>query len=524
MIFRNLLALLILLPVGGAAWGQLTAIGSEYWNQHVPGMPGDPANQDAFGRRLATGDFDGDGYEDMVVGITGDGPLKSGSVHVFYGSASGFTAADSQLWNQESPGVPGDDEPNDLFGRGLGVGDFDADGYDDLAIGMPGKAISGVIGCGSVLVLYGTIDGLTSTDLQLWNDLNLPIALDFRDGLGLSLASGHFDDDEYADLAMSIPSETVLGATRAGAVVVLYGSLTGLTQVGVQTWHQDVTGVLGAAANDEVFGVSLASGDFDGDTFDDLAIGAVADIVSDVDAGSVNILYGTTIGLGVNRNQLWNQGVPGLPFVPEADDGFGWALAAEDFNGDGVEDLAIGVPFEDHGAFTESGAVHVLYGANTTGLSATGTLAIVQGDAGVPGQLGIQHHFGIGLASGDFDGDGYFDLAAGAELDDVSGVAGAGSVTVLHGAQAGLQTSGAEIWHEAVPDVPGVPLAGDGFGQAVTAGDFRGDGADDLAIGAPNEKVETLSAGAVIVLDGIFVLFGDGFESGSVAEWSSSTP
>ncbi|MBZ0111934.1 MAG: FG-GAP-like repeat-containing protein, partial [Thermoanaerobaculia bacterium] len=405
MILRNLLlTFLILLSTTATAGGQLTAIGAEYWTQHVPGMPGAPANQDAFGGRLTKGDFDGDGYDDLVVGIYGDGALHSGAVHVFYGSPSGFTAANSQLWNQDSPGIPGADEALDLFGRGIGAGDFDADGYDDLAIGIPGKAIGGVVGCGSVLVLYGTASGLVATGLQLWNDLNLPIELDRRDGLGLSLASGHFDDDEYADLAMSIPGETVLGASRAGAVLVLYGSVTGLTQVGIQTWHQDVSGVLGAAAVDERFGNSLASGDFDGDSYDDLAIGVPGDIVSNVDAGAVNVLYGTTIGLSTNRNQLWSQGTPGLPFVPEADDAFGWALATGDFNGDGADELAIGVPFEDHGAFTDSGAIHVLYGSDPDGLSVAGALAIVQGDAGTPGQLGIQHHLGIALSSGDFDG------------------------------------------------------------------------------------------------------------------------
>jgi hypothetical protein len=524
MTYRNLLTLCILVAATSSARAQLTAIGSEYWNQHVPGMPGDPDDQDAFGRRVATGDFDGDGYQDLAVGISGDGVQDAGSVHVFYGGPSGFTVADSQLWNQESPGIPGDDEPQDLFGLGLGVGDFDADGYDDLAIGIPGKTINAVRLCGSVLILHGSVDGLTSTGVQLWNDLNLPIALDFGDVLGISLASGYFDGDEYADLAMSVPGETVLGATRAGAVLVLYGSLTGLTQVGVQTWHQDVTGVLGATAVGDSFGSSLTSGNFDGDAFDDLAIGVPGDIVSGVDAGAVNVLYGTSLGLSVNRNQLWSQGTPGIPFVPEADDTFGRALASGDFNGDGADELAIGVPFEDHGAFSDAGAIHVLYGSNPDGLSATGALAIVQGDAGVPSQLGAQHRLGIALASGDFDGDEFADLAAGAELDDVPGANDAGSVTVLHGAEAGLQTVGAEFWHEAVPDVPGVPLAGDGFGQSVAAGDFRGDGADDLAIGVPNEDVEGLVAGAVIVLDGIFVLFGDGFESGTLSAWSSSTP
>src|SRR5262245_59559307 len=80
--------------------------------------------------------------------------------------------------------------------------------------------------------------------------------------------------------------------------------------------------------------------DFNGDTFDDLAIGVtLEDNGGATDAGAVNVLYGSPIGLTVNKDQLWRQGYGGLLETSEAFDQFGWALVAGDFNNDTWSDL-----------------------------------------------------------------------------------------------------------------------------------------------------------------------------------------
>jgi hypothetical protein len=90
-----------------------------------------------------------------------------------------------------------------------------------------------------------------------------------------TLLAGHgdFNGDGFDDLAVGAPLENVSGINAAGAVSIIYGSRRGLSASGNQFWHENVSGVDGAAANDDRFGIALAAGDFNGDGFDDLAIG-----------------------------------------------------------------------------------------------------------------------------------------------------------------------------------------------------------------------------------------------------------
>jgi hypothetical protein len=98
--------------------------------------------------------------------------------------------------------------------------------------------------------------------------------------------------------------------------------------------------------------------DFDGDGYDDLAVGAAFEDLDDDDAGTVNILYGSRQGF-FDFFQTWNQDNPGIPGAAEENDYFGRVLAVGDFDGDDRLDLAVGVPFEDNGSLENSGEVNV---------------------------------------------------------------------------------------------------------------------------------------------------------------------
>src|SRR5688500_5802822 len=89
-------------------------------------------------------DFDGDGFGDVAIAAPGEAigaRREAGAVHILYGTGSGLSAAGDQIWHQDIAGVPGKAETGDSFGNAVATGDFDADGFDDLAIGAPGESL-----------------------------------------------------------------------------------------------------------------------------------------------------------------------------------------------------------------------------------------------------------------------------------------------------------------------------------------------------------------------------------------------
>jgi hypothetical protein len=141
----------------------------------------------------------------------------------------------------------------------------------------------------------------------------------------------------------------------------------------------------------------MPGSDFSGDGVDDLAIGLDEDVGGHEDAGAVNVLAGSAGGLTVAGAQIWHQDSPGVPGAPAFLDGFGSALAAGDFDGDGFDDLAIGVPEEDVGGASDAGVVNVLFGS-AAGLTAAGSQIWHQDSAGVPGAAENFDRFGNVLA------------------------------------------------------------------------------------------------------------------------------
>jgi hypothetical protein len=479
---------------------------------------------DQFGFALAAGDFNGDGHTDLAVGAPeedvsalGSPVIDAGTVNVIYGTAGGLDDAANQWWGQNSPNVEDGASETDRFAYSLAAGDFNGDGYDDLAVGVPYEDIGrDLTDAGAVNVLYGAAAGLSANVVpdQLWHAdvAGVPGAGEDGDRFGYALASGDFDGDGFDDLAVGLDGEAVGTLNSAGAVDVLYGAATGLTATGSQIWYQDIAGVLDVSEAFDYFGVSLAVGDFDADGFDDLAIGVhQEDVGSVTDAGAVNVLYGGTgAGLSATGSQLWHQDSPGVLDQAEYDasfggDRFGNALASGDFDGDGFDDLAVGVLDEGIGGATRAGAVNVLYGGTGAGLSAAGNQFWHQDVSGVLDASEAHDILGRSLTAADFDGDDYADLAVGVAGEDLGSFVAAGAVNVFYGgAGAGLSATGDEFWHQDVNGVLDLAEHADYFGVALAAGDFGGEAASDLAVGAPLEDVSFDASGGVNVLYGSF--------------------
>ena len=178
---------------------------------------------------------------------------------------------------------------------------------------------------------------------------------------------------------------------------------------------------------------AVATGDFNNDGYHDLAIGAPKENIGDLaDAGTVHVIYGAEGGLNADGNQVWSQETPGIAGAPESGDVFGNSLATGDFNGDGFDDLAIGVSRDDVGVITDAGAVHVLHG-RSGGLSADTSQVWTQDDTDILEGAEEGDQFGLVLAAGDFDLDSFSDLAIAVPFEDLAGVENTGAVNVLYG-------------------------------------------------------------------------------------------
>ena len=460
----------------------LTVTNNQFWTEDSPGVVGTAEALDQFGASLASGDFNGDGFSDLAVGRPGEDAvgIDQGAVTVLYGSASGLTATGSQGWAQNVPGMLGDAEAVENFGSALVWGDFNADGFGDLAIGVPREAAGGFFDAGAVNVIYGSPAGLTVAGNQFWTQ-NTALGGAFSetaDSFGATLTAGDFNKDGSDDLVIGVPREGQGGNQNVGEVDILYSTPgVGLTSAGSQAWTQDSAGVPDTGEFGDGFGKSLAAGDFSGDGTADLAIGVPAEDVGTIEnAGAVNVLYGSAgSGLTATNAQFWTQNTGSVLDACEANDSFGTTLAAGDFNGDGRKDLAIGVPFEDVGAIKAAGAVNVLYGgfkltSPTTaiiGLLDTNNQFLTQDTAGVPDACETGDAFGSALTAWNFGNGPQADLAVGVPQEDFGNISDAGAVNVLYGSPDGLSTTGSQLWHQDVEGILDQDEAGDGFGTAL---------------------------------------------------------
>ena len=148
--------------------------------------------------RPPSADFDGDGHADLAVGAPSDsvaGQDAAGAVSVLYGDSGGLTARRHQQFTQASPGVSGAPEPGDRFGATLVAGDFDGDGYADLAVGVPGEGTIAGARVGVVQILHGSPHGLIGHGEPPWwqGRAGVKGTAEGEDNFAVALAAGDFD-------------------------------------------------------------------------------------------------------------------------------------------------------------------------------------------------------------------------------------------------------------------------------------------------------------------------------------------
>ena len=363
--------------------------------------PSDLGSIDSVGwYRGGAGDFDGDGYRDIIFGsIAHDHALgNEGAAWIFYGSVSGIDAASEEELTQVTPGL------HDGWGRNAtSAGDVDGDGLDDVLVGCNG-CDDYYTDWGAAFVYLGTSSGIDQAS-----------EITFTEGSGDTtgtygsevLGGADFNADGYADIVVGVPTAYI------GLAYIYLGSATGPDPTAGQK-------VLPSDYPISSFTRGLAAADFDQDGQDDLAIGASGDDDHGTSAGAVYVYVGAASGVNTSLEAKWS-----TSDVTTMDAVGGRLSAGSDLDGDGFPELLLGVSAADHSGLTNPGAVYIMYG------SATG-LALATEDKLVLASPAADDYLGLSIAAvGDLDGDGYDELAAGVPRQDSP--PDAGSVVIWSG-------------------------------------------------------------------------------------------
>jgi D-alanyl-D-alanine carboxypeptidase len=440
------------------------------------------ASNEFTGWSMAVGDFNGDGLDDFAMGAPGEtlagnpagGPFV-GAVVITYGSASGLTNVGAQYL---TPNIIGGLEgPGMQFGYALAAGDFNGDGFDDLAISAPWDEVGGVVG-GRVYFLPGHATGLRPVITYVLEQGHYGTLEEPDDDFGWSLTVGNFNGDACEDLAIGSPGEdldggwvfVMLGRAALGAGPPLGGILT-------------PAGLGWGAVAGRRFGESLAAGHLYDDGLDDLAIGAPAEVVDGrAAAGAVYLVKGTPAGLSALDSRRYTAADRD---AAEAQARFGDALAVGKLSGGTFRNLAIGEPGRT--VLGNAGAGRVLVQPGSYGGLGWSPLSVRELNQNLTGLAPeADDNFGSALATGDFDGlaisgINYDDLVVGVPGED----ANAGQVHVFLGTQPGVTAAGLQSLLQTQFGEDSEPE--DHFGFALALGKFDPSGLVGLAVGAPWE-------------------------------------
>ena len=424
-------------------------------HQGLPNIVGENAPNDRFGSRTTYGDFNGDGLDDLIISAPQkdvDGIEDAGMVWVLPGISQGMGiiniafALDLSMFIDKNNVSMGDQ-----WGAMISAGDFNGDGFEDLAISSP----------------YANICD---------------------------------DDDAILTVYLYGPSNTLCNRDNAGLIVILYGSTDGLQTDSSQVINQTTSGIPDSSETDDMWGATMTSGDFNGDQISDLAIGAPGEKYGLFkSSGAVTVIYGSDEGLNPETSKRFHQDTSRVPGRNEENDQWGSSLTSGDFSQDGIDDLIVGSPNESIGKKLQSGSITVLYGS-PDGVTATRSRRIHQGSFGVDDRNEPYDRWGSVLTTGDFDGDSRIDLVVGAPAEGTETLIRTGAITIIPGTTVGLTSRDAKTIHQDEIPLNLEASHADYWGDALANVDINGDGKSELLVASSSKSIGTQFDSGIITL------------------------
>lgn len=453
---------------------------------------------DHFGHALATGDVDGDGLVDVLVGSpnsdsTADASYNAGMATLFLGKdleASGtFLDTDAALT------IYGVDEMQGTASS-LGMSDVDGDGLDDLWIGANQGETTGQ-DTGIVHLFYGaTIQSdLTGTSIETTKADLMLIGEGNYDYAGFSMANaGDVDGDKLDDW--------LIGAHKADAAVedmgktYLFYAKTLSSLFGEQSMATADATFIGEAKEDFSGYAIAGGGDVDKDGLSDILIGSANTDANGIDSGAAYLFLSSSIQSGE-----MSLGQADIKLVGSAaGDWAGRSVASmssadKEKRGDWVVSSS-----RDDSSVNNAGKISIVTGEQLWNSIQSGASTFSLTDAAVAIVGSEQEGFiGQTLTVGDLDGDRYSDLLIGSPLHDDGSNTDAGAVHLF------LGTDWQGVSSLSVDDAASMfvgAVAYDSVGTSVVTGDIDNDGLDEVILGTPYADEEALDAGGVSIFFG----------------------
>jgi hypothetical protein len=432
------------------------------------------------------GDLNGDGYDDIAICSPHNGYQSNGAgqLYLFFGKRSGWTrntnvsSADASFVGEMAW---------DNAGRSVaGVGDVNADGYDDLIVGAYLNDEGG-LNAGQLYLILGKASGwtmhqnLSTADASFWGESD-------RDWAGETVSgAGDVNGDGYDDFLVGAPGNAD-GGSSAGQTYLVLGKASG--------WSMDTNlsnadaSYWGENANDRSSRRLAGAGDVNGDGYDDFLIGAPWNSEVGTECGQGYLILGKATGWSMDTDL---SAVDASFIGEDAGDEAGRVGYAGDVNGDGYDDILIGARWDEEGGY-RCGQAYLIFG-RSTGWSMDTNLSTA--NASFWGRTSMDN-FGHTVAGvGDVNNDGYDDFLLPGSINS-KGPNKAGQIYLHLGRSTGwtmdtnISAANASFIGEGLVNQAGIGIA--------AAGDVNGDGYDDILIGASQYNHVTYNQGKTYLI------------------------